>query len=266
MHIVGHGATVCRVERLSGTVLKAGAVLDAVVNSRVPEGLGLKDLTAVRLFGRSTTHRLLQTLSHLGLVSQTPAARYTVGPVMLQYAMVVGQSAPWLRRAHAVLERLRDESGETVVLSLLVPSMERLVVDQVESEHVVRWVGTVGARSPLYRGASGRAILAALPPAALADYLASLPAEDVTGSVPSPADLHARLQAIRLHGYALSRAELSADGAATAAQISVDGAGVVGAVSIAIPVSRVTDDLLVTHGALVKAAAREIETHIRGAA
>jgi IclR family acetate operon transcriptional repressor len=252
-------------ERLSGTVIKAGAVLDAVLHDTSEGGIGLKELAASR-YGRSTTHRLLQTLVHIGLISQTSNARYTIGPVMLQYAMVVGQSAPWIPRARGVLERLAIRTDETITLSLLLPAMQRVFVYQVESRQPVRWVATIGVRAPLYVGASGRAILAALPTDVLTAYLRDLRSHPQGEERPPEKDLFARVVEARKLGYATSVHEFSPDGAATAAAIVPDPHSVVGAVSIAIPVSRTNAELMTEHGALAQAAAREIEELIRGAA
>ena len=59
---------------------------------------------------------------------------------------------------------LRDEVDETVGLHELLPSGERVVVDQVESHQELRRHYTdIGIPIPLPHGAPGKAILSAFP-------------------------------------------------------------------------------------------------------
>jgi DNA-binding IclR family transcriptional regulator len=246
--------------RLSATVIKAAKVLDAVVQSSI-DGVALRDLATERV-GRSTTHRLLRTLSHVGLVKAIRNGRYTVGPVLLQYSLQIGQAAPWLRDAQAVVADIAREIDETVTLSLLTPTMERVVVYSAESTQTVRWVATPGVHSPLYYGASGRAILAAMDRDALEAYLL-----DVRTELPEGLALEiirSQVEEDRRRGYATSIAEQSADGAATATAIAIQGEAVFGAISIAVPVSRFDEGVARRHGRTTNDAARRIAELIGG--
>src|SRR5690606_6083127 len=65
------------------------------------------------------------------------------------------------QQARPTLEALRDETGETIILA--VPDAQRIViVDVVESHHLVRTAPHVGMVIPPANSATGQAILAAM--------------------------------------------------------------------------------------------------------
>ena len=77
-------------------------------------------------------------------------------------------------RTRATLERLRDDTGETVILN--VPEDGQVViVDLAESAQLVRTVPTVGLVVPALTSAAGLAMLAALPPDDVERFLGVAP-------------------------------------------------------------------------------------------
>lgn len=247
---------------LSTSVVRAGELLEAVMHSPDPEGPTLSELAAGRPYGRTTTYRLLRSLIQLGLVRQSTTFHYTSGPMMVEYALRVGREVSWVSRARGVLERLQRATDETATLSLLLPSMERLFVDQVQCEQMVRWVATIGARAPLDRGASGIAILSRFTPEEF-DHYVKLRSEDDPTYASGVEQLSVRVAEARKRGFAASRGDNSFDGAATAAPI-VAGAAVIGAVSIGLPASRLTSKVSAEHGKISRSAAAEIAEIVLG--
>ena len=103
---------------------------------------------------------------------------------------------------------LRDEVDETVGLHELLPSGERVVVDQVESHQELRRHYTdIGDPDPVAHGAPGKAILSALPwsrqQAVLARPISPVTAHTVT----DPDRLTDELDVARRRGWAGSDAE-----------------------------------------------------------
>ena len=128
-----------------------------------PRSLTLAELSDLAGLSRPTAHRILTTLDSVGLATRTPTKTYEVGPTLLQLC-AAGLPRIGIRRiAYPFMQRLAHETGETVVLSIRVDD-EYLYMDCVESVHDVRQTAALGARTPLVRGASGTAILAAMPP------------------------------------------------------------------------------------------------------
>jgi DNA-binding IclR family transcriptional regulator len=155
---------------------------------------------------RSTTWRLLATLEHHGLVDRDPETnRYSVGHAVAQLAGASRYDA-LARRAHPLLRRLADDTGETV--NLAIPHQHRLVyVSQVQGPHVMtaNWLGRAVA---LHATSTGKAFLAWLPAEERALVLGQ-PLEAYTETtVTDPAALEAELRDVRRRGHAVSRGEL----------------------------------------------------------
>ena len=159
----------------------------ALAPSQLSERLGLN---------RTVVHRLLVTLNARGFVLRQGSV-YRPGATLIRLASVL---EPDLRASAApVMAQVAEETGESLVLH--VPDgMDAVVLDQaVASKHVLQVSHQIGSRHSLASGASGRALLAFLPPAAIRRVVESLPHE------PS---IERKLEAVRQMRYAVSHDEL----------------------------------------------------------
>jgi DNA-binding IclR family transcriptional regulator len=141
------------------SVDRAAALLKAVASSKQP--LTVVELAAQCGLNRSTAWRLLATLDSQGLVERDPMTqRYSVGYAIFQIA-AAGDHDAFVRRAHPVLERLANDTGETVNLAV-VKRFELVYVHQVEAPQIMspNWLGRSVA---LHATSSGKAFLAWLP-------------------------------------------------------------------------------------------------------
>jgi len=134
-----------------GVLDKAMALLDVLEQ----EPLSLQALTAATGLPRATVHRLASALEVHGLVARDDAGRFALGPRIA--------TRPLADSARPALERLRDETGESV--QLYVPRGNvRVCVVSLESPHGLRTIVPVGATLPMdvgsaakvFAGAAGR--------------------------------------------------------------------------------------------------------------
>jgi len=160
-----------------------------------------------------------------------------MGPRAYAWALAYRWQHPELRRAEAVVRRLRDKTQETV--SLYVRSgLWRVCVYREESPRSLRRVIGLGSRFPLHLGAAGKVLIAWLPAKEQGSVLAALENE-VLGDTPWMKDtLSAELAVIRKMGYAVSSGEREHGVTAIAVPILVDGA-CVAALSCSGPASRI---------------------------
>ena len=183
---------------------RAVELLDAIAGAPEPETApALADRCGLN---RSTAWRILATLEHHGLVQRDPDSnRYSLGFAVLKLAAAAGHE-PLVRLAHPVLRRLADATGETVNVAI-ARRLELVYADQVQARHVMapNWLGhTV----PLHATSTGKAFLAALPPAEL-DALLRAPLERFTDTTITGASaLQTELARVRKQGYAVSHGEL----------------------------------------------------------
>lgn len=217
---------------MPGSASRAIDVLIALIDS--PD-VGVSELSRRYGWTKSATHRALATLAAAGfVVNDAERRRYRLGPTALRLGLAAVARAELHRLALPHLRALRDRTGETATVTVLNDDDERVYVDQVESGHPVRQIIEVGTRSPLYLGASSKAMLAHLPEArqerVLATARGSLRADGIPLDV---AALREELAVIRARGFAVSRGERVAGAASVAAPVFGHEADVVGSVSIA---------------------------------
>lgn len=232
-----------------------------------PGDVGVSDLHASLGLPLGTVHRLLSALVKRGYAVQDPRTRrYAPGPKLIEVGMhALGHARANVQQiARPHLEAVTAQTGETT--NLVVPhGRDGVYVDQVASPHLVRMFTEIGRRAPLYCTAAGKAMLAAMPPAAVEEYLASVPLEPWTPrTITTPERLRDELAAIRRRGWAVDDEERELGVRCVAAPI-VDGAGrVVAAISVSGPTTRLTPAVAEQIGPLVRAAADACSARLGG--
>jgi IclR family acetate operon transcriptional repressor len=227
-------------------------------DARRPD-LGISEIARMTGLSTSTTHRLLAAMQANRLVRQTADRRYGLGPLLVQLARS-GAVPTTLRDAALPLMRaLRDEIDETVAVHELLPSGERVVVDQVESRQVLRRTYTdIGVPIDLPLGAPGKAILSVLPFERQEWWLARPIPAVAPGTVTDPARLRAQLAVIRERGWSESHAERVVGIRAVAAPLYDHSGAVVGALGTSVPDVRMDDHRATQLGERVRAVAWQV--------
>ncbi|TDD24535.1 IclR family transcriptional regulator [Kribbella turkmenica] len=224
-------------------------------DARTPD-LGISDLARATGLSTSTVHRLLLAMQENGLIRQTAHRRYAIGPLVAQLAHSGGIPAGLRDAAMPVLRALRDETEETAAVHELLPTGERVVLDQVESRHQLRRTYTeFGIPVPLPLGAPGKVLLAFSPWERQAAVL-SAPLEQVLPqTITDPAVLAAQLAEIRTRGFARSMSERTPGIRSVAAPVFGFSGQVAGCLSISGPEMRMPPERLEELGELIVPAA-----------
>ena len=128
-----------------GVLDKAVSILDALEHGP----LGLSGLVEATGLARPTAHRLACALEAHRLVDRDTEGRFCLGPRLSRPSLA--------ERAKPAMERLRDETGESVQLYVR-RGAQRLCVSALESPHGLRTIVPVGALLPLERGSAGRVL------------------------------------------------------------------------------------------------------------
>jgi len=192
---------------------------------------------------KSSVHRMLSTLVHLGFVTQDPAGggyALTLKLWRLGMPALAGLDLSKLSPPH--LEALMRAAGETVHMSVLDPSGGVVYVAKVECPKSIRVQTQIGRLNPAWCTATGRSMLAfneAAAESVLAAPLAPLTDQTVT----DPQRLRDILADVRRRGYAVTRGENHADMGGIAAPIRDHCGKVVAACGVAIPVFRMDREL-----------------------
>jgi DNA-binding IclR family transcriptional regulator len=195
---------------------------------------------------RPTAHRLLLALVRRRFVEHDEQTRrYRLGPesAMLSWSVLNWQTD--LRDlCHQDLEILAQDTSDTSHL-VVRSGYDSLCIDRCMGSFPVRvFTVELGARRPLGVGASGLALLSALPPAEAEDILQTVASRLVPYSPLTEDSIAAAVAAARARGYALSEGYGAAGVRGVAIPFFSPRGSLVGSLSIAavadrIPPSRV---------------------------
>ena len=202
-----------------------------------PDGLTLIELASAVGLPRSTAHRIVGALSREGFMRAAPSGKLRIGSALIGIA--VSSRRDLRHEAAPFIERLSRELRETVDLAVLDGS-EVLFIDQYTSRRTLRVVTEIGGRFPLYCTASGKAILAALPPAEVERLVPRQLAPMSEHTITDRHILFEEIERVRATGLAFDHEELTV-GIAAAAVAVRDSVGTVAAISVILPAVRSHD-------------------------
>jgi DNA-binding IclR family transcriptional regulator len=204
-----------------------------------PEGLPLSDLGARLKEPKSTLLNSLRALEAEGFLHANGLS-YQLGPRAFRLATQITSGWSLLRAMRGHLRALADRAGETSLLGVLDPTSHRVVyIDAIESVRRIRYALGAGSSGPLYATASGRVLLAFQPQAYQDAYIDELVFEPLTAVTNLDKDvLRQQLIEVRRARLWVSAGEIYADGGAIAAPVFGPAGGVIAALSIAMPLTR----------------------------
>ncbi len=185
------------------SVDRALDLLEALAGAGHPVGVG--EVAAMTGLPQGTAHRLLRTLQSRGYVRHDAARKYSLGAAALRLGRPTHRSVAHSARPY--LAELVQATGETANLSVLEGD-DVVYVAQVSSPHTLRMFAEVGRHVPPHSTASGKVLLAGLPPERAAGVVRRLPLPRLTETtITDPADLLAELDRARERGWAADEGE-----------------------------------------------------------
>ena len=188
----------------------------------------------------SSLSYLLATLVERGYL-QRQGRRYTAGPGLARL-QARGHGFTVAERVQPLVRTLRVQLNETA--SFFVRSgwdMEAIATET--SDQALRYAVPTGTRLPMHAFASGKAMLGALSDEELDRYFAESERGKFTPlTVTSEAALRKQIMQIRKTGFAMTADEFSLGIRGVGRALALDGE-VVGALSVAIPQPRYSDDV-----------------------
>lgn len=187
----------------------------------------------------SATQRFTHTLTTLGyLVKDNFTKTYALSPRMLDFAYHYLASNEMIGRAAPYLRQLSQETEETTNVTVL-DGTDIVFALRIVSRHVLNPHVITGSRLPAYCTAPGLAILAALPQQEALDILQRTNLIAHTHHTVNDIDkILARLDIIRVKGYAHTEGEYFLGDISTAAAIVGPHGRPVGAVNVAVSRTR----------------------------
>jgi IclR family acetate operon transcriptional repressor len=242
------------------SVKTALQVLEAV--SRL-QPVGLSELARAMGLPKTTVFRSLATLAEAGWL-ETDGTQWLVSARAFVVGSTVGDRGGLRSCALPVMNALAAEVRETI--HLMIPDgREVVLIERIDSPHMVRAVAPLGARAPLHASSNGKSVLAYLPEGEAAEYLRSDIAAVTAHTTTDPGLLRAELDTIRARGYAVSVEELQDGVVAVAAAIRPGGGLPIGSLSISGPKVRMPAEIHAEYGEKVRQAAEKIAAKLPAA-
>jgi IclR family acetate operon transcriptional repressor len=239
------------------SVDRALTLLEALAQSA--GGTSLTELAGRAGLNVSTCHHLLATLVKWGYVAKVPGRRYALGARGLHLGQAFLKQVDLPRRAQPFVERISEDTGETVHLAVLQGDAIITLLKR-EGRHAVRVdTGALGASDAAHATATGKAMLAWLPEHEIRRVLAVQGMTRFTPNTITDAGAFIKeLQLVRRHGHAVDREEFQPGVVCIGAAIRNHLGAVVGAISASAPTLRATDEHLARVRDGVMAAARAL--------
>lgn len=239
------------------TVVKAVRVLRSFTYDEPV--LGVSELARRLDLGKSTVHRILLTLTDEGLVSRTAGGRYRLGLGLLELGQVAVASLELREVAHAPLERLRNETGETAHLAVFEPP-DVVYLERFESPSTLRMFSRLGRRNHAHVTSSGKCLLAFGTAADLDAVLATGLPRVGPRTITDPGLLERVLREVRRRGFAISKDESERGVVSVGAPVFDHDGRCVAAVSVAGPALRMPADGLDRFVGLVVRTGRDLSS------
>ncbi len=214
--------------------------------------LSLKQLAERTGLSKSTALRLLETLQASKFIERDEVTgRYRLGVVCIELGMAGLEHMGIRRIALSRLSLLRDETQETVSLTIM-EGKEVMYVDVLESPHPVKIAARPGRRLPLHCTATGKVFLAHMPPEEAEHVLSGALKQYTPHTVCDAALLRDELQRIREQGFSTSEQQFELGISAVAAPIWDKNGNLAAVIGLAGPSYRIPHERLLAMGKAVR--------------
>lgn len=203
------------------------------------EGLRINDLSEKLGLGKSTVHRLLDTLLSFQYVEKSPSSRYRLGWKLFE----IGSTIPRQRNLDYFdpkpLQDLCSRYGETVNLAIRIHNRS-VIISKFDPPNVaVKANLMVGNQEPLHATAIGKALMCEMSKEQLQDILGNQALEQYTSkTITTPDLLYDHLQGVRDAGYSIDEEEFSEGLTCIGVPIRNHQKAIIAAVSISGPTFR----------------------------
>jgi DNA-binding IclR family transcriptional regulator len=215
--------------------------------------LSSRDLSAMTGIALPSVYRYVALLRETGLLVGDERGNYHVSMRVATLAGAAEAADSLIDIADPVMRRLREVTGETVLLARLVGQVA-VCVHRIECSHLVRLTIAPGEPIRLKYGASSRVLLATMPPAEQRIVLERRAAEDPVAA----AQLEQSVALAKKRGWATSE-EDPETGVWAASAAVLDPAGrTIAALSVPAPIDRAPKEVREKRLSLVRGAAEEI--------
>ena len=235
---------------------RSARLMEAIATSSQPASL--KILSAETGLHPSTAFRILGSLIEVGFVERDSAGHYFIGRKVRQLSDSVRRGVDIREEAYDVMEKLRDEIGETVNLTVREGD-EVIYIERTTPNRMMRVEQVIGSRAPLHVTAVGKLMLGELGAEFIKAYCKRTGLKAYTTHTLSTQDkLIKAVHEARSKGFAYDDEEAEIGVGCIGVLIHDNKGEVVAGLSISAPIERRKDEWI----KLLKQAAKTISDRI----
>lgn len=212
---------------------------------------------------RSTIYRYFRALTRAGLLVPISSGAYALGPFIVKLDRQIRLSDPLLRVAPALMAKLRQKSGNVVILGRFFHTSVLCIHQEGDPDDIAVTFDR-GRTMPLFRGATPKVILANLPVRVLKDiYLAHGEKIREAGLGGDWNEFRANLRKIRKAGfYVTPGGEVDHAVTGIAAPIFDKQKEILASVTLAVSERHCTPEMVESFVEMVRATAQEITEEV----
>lgn len=233
------------------------SILELVASNR--RGLKHSAISKALNIPSSSLSALLSSLVTRRYLSLDPVNNlYTLDSQVLALAGQYLGGLDIVEISRPIVRKLSGATGESAALAIRT-GPDIMIICREDSPQVIRRTIQIGERFPLYATASGKVILANLPEYEVERYLSEVKLSRVTQrTIKDIQSLRSELKKVQLSGYAYNRGESADEMVACAAPVFDMHGKVVAAISVSLPISRLTNEREKGLEHLIKEASRTL--------
>jgi DNA-binding IclR family transcriptional regulator len=225
----------------------------------------LAELSAHLQLPKSTLHRFLVSLETHDILRRNPDDRlWRPGYRLLSWGELAAKTMGLNHLARPLMSEIAAATGEMVVLTVY-SEQEVVCTEVIDARHSVRLALEVGTRRPVHAGASSKILTAYLPESEVREAIRDqgLP-RLCTNTITDPEELLSELAKIREQGFAQSIEETDPGAWGIATPIFDRGGAMLGAIGIAGPIQRYSEDLAGQYVILCQEACQQVSEQLGG--
>lgn len=188
------------------TVIRSMDILNLFIEHTELSFQEIIDLSGIP---KTSVYRMLSSLEEMEFIEKGTDLKYRLGLIFLKFGSLVSSRLDIRQIAYPIMKDLHDDVEEAINLSILQDEEETIYIEKIDLKQKVRVYTAVGRKSPLYAGASSRAILAYLSDSTIKDYIDRTEFKPLSkGTITTKEELYRLIKQTRIDGYAVSHSEL----------------------------------------------------------
>ena len=188
-------------------IKKMDSILQCIAEAEEP--LSFVQIYSMLDLPKSSTYRLLETLSDLNYVRKTDGQRYTLGINLFRLGMIAGEKIDMRKAAHPVLVEVSKILGLTVSLAKINLDCQGVYIDRVEPRGIALNKTHMGDMVVMHCSCLGKVLLAWQEPEIMEKLVNEMTLTRHTpNSITDKALLIEDLKTARSRGYAVDNEEL----------------------------------------------------------